>query len=897
MLGTPHITMPSKKKTRTNLVVAPSDQKAHMFNTLILTIAMAASSEATAQVPPIVEGKPIVRALRASSPIDVDGKLEEADWQRAEAFVTFTQRDPDEGKAATEATDVRVLYDDDSIYVGALMNDTQPKAIRALLGRRDSFLTTDSFTVYLDSYNDKRSGFYFGISAAGALSDGTLFNDDWDDSSWDGIWEGRATRTETGWSAELRIPLSQLRFKQEADARWGVNFMRTITRTNESVFASLRPKKDSGFVSRFLPLVGLKGLQPKKRWLATPYTTAKTRSAASVSGDPFNDGRISQGAFGADMKVGLGSNLTLDVTINPDFGQVEVDPAVVNLSDVESFFGEKRPFFIEGSSTFDFGYLGASNNMNFNFSNPNLFYSRRIGRSPQGSVGESDYSRSPEGVRIDGAAKLTGKVAEHWNMGVLQAFTGEARADVALGARRFQEEVEPRTSYSVVRAHRDFSGGRRGIGFIGTFVNRSLGGSRLADSLNGRAMAFGVDGWTSFGKGKGGERIWALTGRFATTRVEGSATRLTALQRNSAHYFQRPDATHVEVDPQARSLSGYSFRLALNREKGPATLNAAVGAVSPGLDANDLGITFRTDQINGHIAAGYRWPNGGWKFRNGGFQGGVFRTNDFGGNMTSLGYFTWYWARFKNYWGFNGSVFVNPETTSVTRTRGGVRMLSPSAWSWDFGINSDDRKSLTFNAGTRGSYGANESNYERGVYVSVDWKPAPNVSLSVSPDYSYEKNGAQFVRNISDPTAVTTFGTRHVFARLIQRTFSAGIRANWTFSPALSLQTYFQPLISSGAYADFGSLARPLSYEFTRYPAGTRPSGVSNPDFTFKSIRGNAVLRYEFKPGSAAYFVWTQNRSDSDSIGEFRLRKSFSSLLDSPAENIFLLKVAFGWGS
>jgi hypothetical protein len=870
-----------------------------MFNFLILMAAALApgSNQGPDGGVAVAEALAQVQAVRVQEAIAIDGKLDEPAWQRAPAYTNFVQRDPDEGKKATEGTHVHVLYDDDSIYIGAELRDSQPKAIKALLGRRDAELSSDSFTVYLDPYNDKRTGFYFGISAGGTLTDGTLFNDDWNSSSWDGIWEGKAKRDDNGWTVEYRIPLSQLRFKQEDDARWGINFRRQITRTNEQAYAALRPKKESGFVSRFLPLVGLSGLQPKRRFLVTPYTTAKTRTHEARVGDPFFDGRRSQAAFGADFKFGIGSNLTLDATMNPDFGQVEVDPAVVNLSDVESFFNEKRPFFIEGSDTFDFGWGGASNNMSFNFSSPNIFYSRRIGRAPQGSPGSADFSSVPDGVRINAAAKITGRVGGVWNIGVLHAMTGQEEADLMTAGRLGSSVVEPRATYSVVRGQRDFGGGRQGFGFIGTLVNRDLAGTGLENQLNRRATAFGVDGWTTLGRGKGDERIWALTGRFQVSNIQGTAARLSSVQRASQHYFQRPDATHVSVNPNATSLSGYSFRVALNREKGPLLFNAAVGATSPGFDSNDAGITSRTDQINGHISVGHRWTEPGRFFRNGGLQGGAFRTNDYEGNMTALGLFSWYWATLKNYWAFEGSFFMNPESITTTQTRGGVAMLRPGSWSSELGINSDSRKSVTFELGVRAGQGQQESNRSRGGWTSITWKPAPKISLSVSPDYQRQENGAQFVANINDAAATATFGRRHVFARLKQETFSAGIRLNWTFTPALSLQTYIQPLISSGEYTEFGDLARPRSYEFVRYAAGALPQGVSDPDFTFKSIRGNAVLRWEFRPGSAAYFVWTQSRDDSDPSGEFRLGRSFSTLLDAKADNIFLVKFAFGWSS
>jgi hypothetical protein len=868
-----------------------------MFNSLILAAALLGPASQAASPTVAEEALPQVKAVRLEGTINVDGKLDEPAWQKAIPHTTFIQRDPNEGEHASEETEVRVIYDDAAIYIGARLKDSHPREIKALLGRRDSNLASDSFTVYLDPYNDKRTGFYFGITAGGTLSDGTLFNDDWDDNAWDGIWEGKAHRDDAGWTAEFRIPLSQLRFKQEEVARWGVNFARSITRTKEEAFASPRPKKESGFVSRFLPLTGLDGLQPKRRFLITPYTTAKTHTSEAIALDPFHTGRDSNAAVGADFKVGLGSNLTLDATVNPDFGQVEVDPAVVNLSDVESFFDEKRPFFIEGSDTFGFGFSGASNNMSFNFSNPNLFYSRRIGRTPQGSPADADYVRMPAGVRIDAAAKLTGKVAGAWNLGILHARTGRAVADLSSAGQLSHSTVEPSANYSIMRAQRDFNGGRQGLGFIGTFVDRDLKGSGLEDQLNRRAGAFGVDGWTTLGHGKGNERIWALTGRFAMSTISGTAARITNVQNASQHYFQRPDATEVEVDPKATSLSGYSFRVALNREKGPVLFNSAFGATSPGFDTNDAGITARTDQINGHVSAGYRWTKPGRVFRNVAAQGGVFRTNDYGGNKTGMGLFTFYWGTFRNYWNFEGSFFVNPDAISTVQTRGGVAMLRPHQWSWDYSLGSDERKSLSVRAGVRGAYGRMDSNHSQGGWISINWKPAPKLALSINPDYQNSRNGAQWVANFADPAYTATLGTRSTFARLRQETFSAGIRLNWTFTPALSLQTYFQPLIASGKYTDYRDLARPRTYEFIPYAAGVLPPGVGNPDFSFKSIRGNAVLRWEVRPGSAAYLVWTQSRQESDPTGEFNFGRSFSTLLDAHADNIFLIKFAFGWSS
>ena len=348
-----------------------------------------------------------VQAVRLTHPVAVDGVLSDPIWSSAERISAFVQRDPSEGSAPTESTVVWVAYDDAALYVAARMYDAHPDSIIARLGRRDANTNSDRFVLYLDPYHDRRSGFFFSIDAAGTLWDGTLMNDDWNDNSWDGVWEGRTRIDSLGWTAELRIPYSQLRFIKADHYVWGVNFRRTIARKNEEDYLVYTPKNSSGFVSRFAELAGINGVTPPARLEVLPYVTSKAEFAPHAPGDPFFSGSRYTPAIGADVKVGLGSNLTLDATVNPDFGQVEVDPAVVNLSDVETFFSEKRPFFIEGSSIFDFGFGGTNNNWGFNWGNPQFFYSRRIGRAPQGGLpGDAAYSDVPNGTHILGAVKL-----------------------------------------------------------------------------------------------------------------------------------------------------------------------------------------------------------------------------------------------------------------------------------------------------------------------------------------------------------------------------------------------------------------------------------------------------------------------------------------------------------
>ncbi len=849
-----------------------------------------------------------LHAVRLTEPVAVDGQLSEAVWQSAPAATTFTQREPNEGSEPSEKTEVRLAYDDNALYVAARMHDSQPKAIVARLGRRDAWLQADAFTLYLDGYHDGRSGLYFSVNAAGTLVDGTLYNDDWDEDTWDGVWEGRARIDDGGWSVEMRIPYSQLRFKTQPDLVFGVNCRRFQARTKEDSYLAIRPKKENGFVSRFPELRGIAGITPPRRISITPYATGKSSFTPHDPANPFTDGSEHAPALGADAKIGVGTGLTVDATVNPDFGQVEVDPAVVNLSDVETFFDEKRPFFVEGSSLFNFGYGGASNFFGFNFPNPNFFYSRRIGRAPQGSLPDYDYLDTPSGTTILGAAKITGKLADHWNIATLHSFTQREFADLASGGTVSHTEVEPAAYYGVARVQRELPDNRYGVGLISTYAHRSFDDPRLRDDVNAAALTGGIDGWAFLGA----KKTWVVTGWTGASQVRGNTTRLTAVQEGAQHYFQRPDATHVELDPNATSLSGWAGRFALNKEKGNVLFNAAYGFVTPGFDTSDLGFLFRADTKNGHVWSAYRWTTPGRLARSASLEAALFRSKDYQGNTTWQGVFLFNHLQFLNYWSVDSFVAYNPDTQNPRLTRGGPLAKNPHGLEWDATLRSDDRRNFWVRLATHGADYAQASDWYRSGLIALEWRPGSNLNLSLEPRYEVARTGAQYIDTFEDPLASDTYGHRYVFARLEQKTLSAAIRLNWTFSPRLSLQLYAQPLLASGAYTDFGELARPRSYDFHRYAAiglsgdsytadpdaaGPAPAvAFDNPDFNFHSLRGNAVLRWEFRPGSTAYFVWTQNRVDEEATGEFQLGHSVNRLLQAEADNIFLVKVAYRFG-
>jgi len=837
---------------------------------------------------------PQVRAVRTRQPVSVDGRLDDGIWQSAVRVSGFVQRDPIEGATPSESTVVLVAYDDAALYIGARMYDAHPDSIVARLGRRDAYANSDRFNVFLDPYHDRRSGVYFGVDAAGTLFDGVLLNDDWDDDSWDGVWDGRARIDSLGWTAELRIPYSQLRFRQAPEYVWGVNFSRDLARRHERDFIVFTPKNGSGFVSRFPDLIGIEQVSPPPRLEILPYTRARAQFAPHAAGDPFHDGSSMSPDAGVDAKIGIGSNLTLNATVNPDFGQVEVDPAVVNLSDVETFFQEKRPFFIEGSSIFNFGRGGSTNYWGFNWGDPQFFYTRRIGRNPQGSMPGADFADMPDGTHILGALKLTGKAGSSWNIGALSALTRREFARLDTAGAQFRAEVEPLASYTVLRAQKEFPDGRQGLGFMSTLAARRFDDPRLRSDVASASGAFGIDGWTFLDRSK----TWVITGWLGATEVRGDAARITALQENAQHYYQRPDARSFHLDSTATSLTGWGGRVYLNKQKGNWSSNSAFGIISPGFDNNDLGFLWRAGVMNAHVQAGYSWTKPGKVFRQANTGGALFRSWTWDRDVSWTGVFNYGNLTFLNYYEFGWDLAYNPQTVNDRRTRGGPLSINRPGYQVDMYANSDGRKTVVASLMT-GTY---QSSQDRSAYVGVSLsvRPASNVSVSVGPNLSWETTPVQYITQYADSTAPLTFGQRYVFASLKATELSASIRLNWTFNPKLSLQFYGQPLISAGAYSDFKALARPKTFDFDHWNDGTSTFDSAtftppNPDFNFKSLRGNAVLRWEYLPGSTLYLVWTQSREDIENSGSFNFGNSMRRLTRNAPDNIFMVKLTYWW--
>jgi hypothetical protein len=855
----------------------------------------------------------VMRATRASGPIKLDGKLNEPAWATAIPSGDFMQSYPNVNGKPTDPTEVRVLYDDDALYVGVHMFDTHPDSIAAQLARRDaSGIYSDWLHVIVDSYHDRRTSFRFSVNPLGVEKDALEFDDTNEDLNWDAVWQVATAVDSTGWTAEYRLPFSQLRFggaPKGVERVWGIQIMRDIARRNERDSWSPWKQTDPGFISFEGDLSGITDIPTPRRLEVTPYVSGKLTRAPGNPANPFFRANDAKPSAGADLKYGLPSGLTLTATVNPDFGQVEVDPAVVNLSAYETFFPEKRPFFVEGANIFNIGAIRGGPS----YGSEQIFYSRRIGRSPQRSV-DAEFVDAPDATTILGAGKLTGKVGP-WSVGVLNALTAEEKARF-LDASNTQATtpVEPLTNYFVGRVSRDFRGGNTILGFGGTAVNRDVSDTVFKDLLRSSADVGSVDflhRWDN--------QQWSLTGALSQSTISGSRAVMQSAQTSSARYYQRPDADYLHVDTTVTSLGGYSAKLGLDKG-GTWAFDATVKAVSPGFEVNDLGFMGRVDYHNLGASGSYNNFDVGKLLRGYSIFLGNNHAWNYGGDKIWTSYFNSVSVNFTNLWSFYAGGEYDPSAIDDRLTRGGPRGRQPTQYGGWSQIVTSQRSVVSYNL--YADYYSNLAHgYQKDLSIGVDMRPTSSVHVTVSPSLSLNHNAIQFVQATTDASASSTFGQRYIFSDLFQTTLSATTRVEWTLTPLLSFQMYAQPFASSGRFKGFKELAAPttqaynvygrdngstvtpvtepgtgkiLSYTVDPDGAGAAPAfSIGNPDFRTHSLRGNAVVRWEYRPGSALFFVWQQERSDFLPFeGDFRTGRDTREIFGRPS-NVFLVKATY----
>ncbi|MCH7490560.1 MAG: carbohydrate binding family 9 domain-containing protein [Gemmatimonadetes bacterium] len=876
----------------------------HVVSSIVLGLVASSPHPLTAQQSSAgkVDGPPAVAiAVRATSGAPrVDGVMDDLVWQLAPVFSGFVQRDPNEGEPATEKTEFRVLYTDDALYIGVRAYDSKVDEIAALLTRRDEHSPSDQIAVMIDSYRDRRTAFQFGVNPAGVKQDAFLFDDNNQDNRWDAVWDVATSIDAEGWTAEFLIPFNQLRFTKADMNTFGFNVYRRVNRLNEEQYWRPLPKEASGRVSLFGDLTGIESITPPRRLEIMPYTLARMSRETAQLGNPFRTGSAGSATAGADIKFGLGPALTVSATINPDFGQVEADPAVVNLSAFESFFPERRPFFNEGLDIFRFRLADGDGDG----SQEGLFYTRRIGRRPQGSPdARGGFAERVDQTTILAAAKISGKTEDGWSIGFTGAVAGDETAQVidANGAS-FGDIVEPSTTYIVGRLSRDLREGQTKVGVFATMVQRSL--PERLNFLHRQALTGGFD-WTH----RFNDDTYQFSGRLVGSYVQGSAEAISRTQRSSARYFQRPDADHVEFNPNRTTLGGVGAGVNFGKTAGNWRWATGLDTRSPGLEVNDIGFQRSADQTLQWIWVNRRWLQPGKVFRRFNVNLNQWSVWNYGwerlatgGNMNANFTLTNYW---NGYFGYNRQL----KSLSTGQLRGGPAIDRPGANNAWFGFQSDSRKSLRGGAG--GWIFLQDDNDSRGagVNVNLSWRPLTNMDFTASPGINWNRDEWQYLRS-----ATIADNAEYIFGDLHQTTVSMTFRGNVTLSPTFSLQAYMEPFVSVGRYDTFRRIDEPRAAtfwdQFETFDSdqvietdgaieldfdgdGTGDLGLGNPDFTFLSFRSNLVLRWEYSLGSTMFLVWQHGRTGFNSEGRFDFGSNVSDLFKADFENVLLFKVNY----
>jgi hypothetical protein len=840
-------------------------------------------------------------AVRAPTAPVLDGRGDDAVWATAPEIDSFKQFEPTEGGDPKYRTVARVAYDDRHLYVHLRAFDPHPDSIVSQLSRRDVHTPSDWLMVLIDSYNDRRTGFEFHVNPAGVKRDASIINDGEEDLSWDAVWDVATTRDAQGWSAEFRIPLSQLRFPPNGAPAFGMMFMRTVGRSNERVAWPVFSRTKGGLASQFAEVSGFAGLSSPRRLEITPYTLAKSTPQAvkGLDGATTDYGRASLGTVGADIKYGVTSNLTLDATINPDFGQVEADPANLNLTAFEQFYSERRPFFMEGAGLFRF-------DINCNDGTcSGLFYSRRIGRSPQLND-EVRYEMDPAAstsisTPILGAAKLTGRTASGFQIALLNAVTDERKA---FGPEIDEVVTEPRTNYSVARVAQDFRKGMSAIGLMATGVNRSLD-EFTEPRLRRSAYSLGVNGRHRFLADK-----YEVTGWLAGSRVTGSAEAIDRTQQSSARYYHRV-GSEIDYDPTRTSLEGTAGMVSLNKVSGLVRFNSNYRYLSPGFEINDVGYLPRVDEkmVSNWVGLNYNKATSWYRMARLNFnQWASWNTaglqTEFGGNVNyhvQLPSMVWIHA------GISGNGLL--PTYSDRQARGGPEIRQSKSGNFWLGAEGDRRDRVTPNLFVGGFEG--DEGTSKGFWIDnwYDVRVTDNIKLQVNPYFQYDINDNMWAGrfDIYDRTGVedVLVSTHYGFARLSQKSLSMSTRIDYTVTPTLTVQLYARPYATAGEYRNLRELDDPDS---PTYGARFRPFTPVNPtdqaeyegysvsgnNFNYKALNTNAVLRWEYRPGSAIFVVWQQGREQSDrNAGNFRAHRDYRDLFRAHPDNTLLVKASY----
>ena len=860
---------------------------------------------------------PEVRAVQLQGAFRLDGRLDDPIWQTAPAATGLRQNQPNAGEPATQRTEVRFAFDEAAIYVGARMyDDFGARGVRTRLARRDADFSSDYLQVIFDTYHDHIGRLFFLVNPSGVKQDANGLGGG-GDPSWDPVWEVETNIDSLGWTAEMRIPFSQLRYPSTAEEQtWGLQIWRQENRLNELSQWAWWGLEETGGPPRFGHLRGLVILHPPGRAEVMPYVVGRSANVPGDASDPFFDPHALDGRVGADAMLRVTSNLTLNATVNPDFGQVEVDPAIVNLSAFETFFDEKRPFFVEGAGYFGLG--GLSCFFCSNVSSLSMLATRRIGRPPQispfrgGLAVPVEFADMPENSTILGAAKLTGRTRTGWSIGAVDAVTRREGAPVQfLDSTRGRFTVEPFTNYFAARVAKDLTGATQ-VRAMATSVYRDLDDpyTRSRLSTHAEALGVGTDAWWS-------KRTYRLMAQLAGTRVSGDTAAMRRIRFREQHFFQRPDRSDTADARRPRtSMSGLGGFARLSKESGHWLWEVSTNFRTPAYNNNDIAFFSRADYwwMAANIFPVWTKPTN-W-YRQLFLIGGAQQQYNFDGDLNDRQFHAFAEIQTLSYWDLNAFWIHRPSVLDDRLTRGGPVVKRPGINFFAANVETDSRKKVVAELGAERGCNS-QGDCDHSIRLELELRPRSNVSVSLGPTVGHEETGFQFVGSYPDPTDSLFFGNRYVFAHLEQNSVSMDTRLNVTFSPTLTLELFMQPLIAAGDFSRYNIFAAPRSSRRIEYgrdfgTVNVTPAGIEldadtlgggaptdtlpNQTFTFRSLRGNAVLRWEYRPGSTLFLVWTRSGASSLSRGQIDFGDDASALFRGPSENIFLVKLSYWLG-
>ena len=827
----------------------------------------------------------------------IDGDITDEAWDVVEWSSDFTEKDPDEGTPPTYQTKFKIMYDKKFLYVAIRAYDAEPDKIESRLSRRDGF-AGDRVNVIIDSYHDKRTAFVFTTTAAGVKGEelASQNGQNWDDS-WNPVWYTDAKVDDEGWTAEMKIPFTQLRFGNAKEQIWGLNVNRTLFRKQERSLWQRIPNNQAGFISEAGELHGLIDLNPQKQFEVQPFTVTQYDKYPTEIGNPFRDGSDFTVNAGLDAKIGITNDLTLDLTVNPDFGQVEADPGAIALDGFQIFFREQRPFFVENSNIFDFRIGNGRDN---------LFYSRRIGRNPHDSpsLNPGEYANVPQNTTILSAAKFSGKTRNGLSIGVLESLTSNEYATVRqVNGQERREIVEPMSNFFVARVQQDFNERNSFIGGIFTATNRFLNGN--FNDLHKAAYSTGIDyqhNWKN--------REYYIEGNMIFSHVLGSKEAIEKTQRSITRLFQRPGANHVEVDPNRTSLTGTGGRFEFGRAGGQKLrYNTGVIWRSPELELNDVGFLRNTDQVLQFANVDYLWLVPNETFRNMSINFEESTEYDFDGNLNRV--------RFEL---ANNVNWINNERTRIgiganfSRfnnffLRGGPRWRSANSRYVFVSFNSDNGKKFSYSTRYTNAH-SDEDVFSRNRFnIGFNYQPFDAFNVSLNMELEKTKDRSQYVRT-------RTFGSenRYVLGTIKNDELTTTLRFTYSINPNMSIQFYGQPFISRGRFSDFKYVNVAAAQRFADRVNFYSPNQISlqngeylidedidgnvdysfgNPDFNFVQLQTNLVARWEYIPGSELFLVWARGSVGNANAEDGLIDSITDQVFNAPANDTFLIKLTY----